>query len=61
MTISPHELGYTVPTASPDILAGATPEMNTPEPQTQAPDTTPAPSDIPADTAPPYQGDPFLG
>lgn len=61
VTISPHELGYTVPTASPDILAGATPEMNTPEPQTQAPDTTPAPSDIPADTAPPYQGDPFLG
>lgn len=61
VTISPHELGYVVPTASPDILTGITPEVSTPTPEVNRPDETPAPSDTPADTPPPYRNDPFTG
>lgn len=61
VTISPHELGYVVPTSSPELLAGATPEMSTPTPEVSMPDTTPAPTDEPKDTVPPYQNDPFTG
>lgn len=60
VTISPHELGYVVPTSSPEILAGTTPEMSTPTPEVVEPNTTPAPTE-PADTVPPYQNDPFTG
>lgn len=59
VTISPHELGYVVPTASPEILAGTTPEVITPAPQ--QPEVTPAPTNEPGDTTPPYQNDPFTG
>ena len=61
VTISPHELGYVVPTSSPEILTGTTPEVSTPTPEANQPNETPAPTDTPADTPPPYQNDPFTG